>query len=105
MAEMLAVTADAAALLHPVVLGKRQRRLCDNTSDGLEPLRLQAGRIDRDTRVDQRAFGVVHREHLAGEGPEIVDRSLRAGMALFRAVTKADDPLGGMAQMIGALFL
>src|SRR5581483_12030343 len=100
MAEMLAVPADTAALLHPVALRQRQRRLMDNTGDGLEPLRLQACGIDGNTDIDQRSLCLIDREHLAGEAPEIFDRSLRAGVALIGAVAEPDDPFRVMAQMI-----
>ena len=93
---MLAVPADAAALLHPVILGQRQRRLGDNAGNRLEPLRLQAGGIDRDPASIRRALGIIDREHLAGEGPEIVDCGLRAAVALFGAVAEPDHPFGGM---------
>jgi len=51
MAEVLAVTADPAALQHPVGLRQRERGLGDDASDRLEPLRLQACRISRATSL------------------------------------------------------
>ena len=53
----------------------------------------------------RRAFAVVDLEHLAGKGPEIVDRGLRAAMALLGAVAEPDDPFRRMPQMIGAFLL
>src|SRR6516162_6793861 len=100
MAEMLAVAADAAALLHPVVFRQRQRGFSDHTRNGLQPLRLEARGIDRNAGVDQSALDVIDGKHFAGESPEIVDRCLRATVALFGAIAEAHDPLAGMAQMI-----
>src|SRR5262245_30678459 len=100
MTEMLAMTADATAMLHPVVPRQCQRRRSDGAGDGLEPLRLQAGRIDRDAGIDKRALAVIDRKHLAGEGPEIIDRGLRAGVALLGTVAEPNDPFGRVAQMI-----
>src|SRR6185437_12791020 len=74
--EMLAVPAAAAAPLHPVILRQDQRRFADDPSDRLEPLRTQASSIDRNTGVDQAT--VVSLKHLAGIGPEMIDRRLRA---------------------------
>src|SRR5689334_5520262 len=105
MAEMLAVVADAATLLHPVIGRKRQRRLGNDAADDSVPPRLQARRVDRDAGIDQAALGVVDREHLAGIGPEMIDRLLRPRMALRGTVTKADDPFRAMADMIGAFLL
>ena len=44
-------------------------------------------------------------EHLAGKGPEIVDRGLRAGVAFLGAVAEPDHPFRGMPQMIGGFLL
>src|SRR3954451_24061501 len=83
MAEMFAVPAATAALLHPVVVWQRQRRLSQYARNRLQPLRTQACRIDRNSGVDQAAFAVIDREHLAGIGPQIVDRGLCAAMAFI----------------------
>ena len=53
----------------------------------------------------KRALAVVDLEHLAGKGPEIVDRGLRAGVAFRGAVAEPDDPFRRMPQMIGAFLL
>src|SRR5690242_3178648 len=105
MAEMLAVPAAPAALLHPVVLRQTQRGLADDTRDGRQPFMLQIGSIDHGPPVDQPALAVVDKKHLAGEGPEIVDRRLRPCVTFPGAVAEPDHPLGGMPQMIGALLL
>ena len=97
--------ADTAAALHPVIVGQNQRRLVDDAGNRLQPLRTQRRRVDGDAGVDQPAFAVVDREHLAGERPEIVGRGLRAAMAFVGAVAEPDDPFGGVPDMIGALLL
>src|SRR6185312_100574 len=105
MAEMLAVATGAAPLLHPLVLRQRQRRFVDNAGHGLEPLQFEACWIDCDAGLDQSALAVIDREHFAGEGPEIVDRTLRTGVALVGAVAEPYHPFGRVAQVIGALLL
>src|SRR5690349_7144280 len=102
MAEMFAVPAAAAAPLHPVVLWQNQRRLVHHVGYRLEPWRAQARGIDRDAGIDQPALAVTGLEHLAGEGPEQVDRVLRAAVAFLGAVAETHDPLRGMAEVIGA---
>src|SRR3954452_12560720 len=96
MTEMFAVPAATAALLHPFALRQRQRRLAHHLRNRLEPLRTQRRGIDRDPGVDQAAFAVVDCEHLAGIGPEIVDRDLRAAVTFFCTVAEANDPFRGM---------
>ena len=54
--------------------GKAKRRLADDAGDRLQPLRTQRRGIDRDAGIDQAALAVVDGEHLAGKGPEFVDR-------------------------------
>src|SRR6266567_1964994 len=105
MAEMLAVPAGPAALLHPVVLRQRERGLTDDVRDGLQPSTAQDIRVDRDIGMDRAVLAGIDHEHLTREGPEMIDRGLRAGVALFGAVTEADDPFRGMAQVIRALLL
>src|SRR6266403_1406777 len=61
--------------------------------------------IDADTGINQGAFAVVDLKHLAGKSPEIVDRSLRAGMAILGAVAEPHNPFRRMPQMIGAFLL
>ena len=65
-------------------------------------MRTQRRGIDRDAGVDQAALAVVDREHLAGIGPEIVDRGLRAAMAFLGAVAEPHHPFRRMPDMIGA---
>ena len=79
MAEMLAVPAAAAALLHPAVVGQGQRRLARprRTPSSSHAAR-SARRIDGDAGLDQVALAGVGVEQLAGEGPEVVERRLRA---------------------------
>src|SRR3954467_12303251 len=55
--------------------------------------------------MDQGALAFIDGKPLTGESPEMIDRGLRAGMAFSRAVTEPDDPLRGMAKVIGALLL
>src|SRR6476661_8830873 len=105
MAEMLRVTTQAAALLHPVVLRQRQCRLLDHARYRRQPSRPQRSRVDGRAIVDQAALGLINRKHLAGEGPEMIDRGLRAGMTLLGAITEPDDPFRAMPHMIGAFLL
>src|SRR3979409_688518 len=105
MAEMLAVLAAVAALLHPRVIGQSQCRFADDIRSRAEPSRMQRRGINRNAGTDQRAFAVVDVKHLAGKRPEIVDRILRAGVALLGAVAEPDDPFRRMPQMIGAFLL
>src|SRR3979409_416429 len=103
MAEMFAVPAVAAALLHPVTFGQRQCRFVDDAGYRLEPWRAQLCGVDRDTFIDQAALAVVAAKHLAGIGPEIVDRGLRAAMAFLGAVAEPNYPFRRMPQMIRTL--
>src|SRR4051812_43655790 len=105
MAEMLAVPAHAAALLHPVVLRQLEHCFADHIRECRQPAAPQGPWVYGDTGMDQGALAVVDGKHLAGERPEMIDRSLRAGMALVGAVAQPDDPLRGMAEVIGALLL
>src|SRR5204863_6632755 len=98
---MLAVPAAAAALLHPVAFRQRQRRLAHNARNYLEPLRTQAGGINGGPGIDQGALAGIDPKHLAGKGPEIVNRALRAAVAFLSAVAEPDDPFRRMPQMIG----
>ena len=41
---------------------------------------MQDRRIDRDPGFDQGALTFIGLEHLAGEGPEVVDGGLQAGV-------------------------
>ena len=50
----------------------------------------QRRRIDGDAGLDQRALDRVGLEHLAGIGPQIVERSLRPRVAVLGAVAEAD---------------
>src|SRR5215472_9785424 len=102
MAEMFAVAAMPAALLHPIAFRQGERRLIHNAGDRLEPLRLQGCWINGDAGVDETSLGLIDFKHFAGEGPEIVDRHLSAAVALVGPVAEPDDPFRGMAQMIGA---
>ena len=99
---MLAVPAAAAALLHPVVLRQGKRSLADDAGDRLQPLRPQRRGIDRDAGIDQAALAVINGKHLAGEGPEFIDRRLRAGVTFLGAIAEADDPLGSVPDVISA---
>src|SRR3954451_9280059 len=105
MAEMLAVPAHAAALLHPVVLRQLERCFADHIRKCRQPTTPQGAWVYGDTGMDQGVLAVVDGKHLAGESPEMIDRSLRAGMALVGAVAEPDHPLRGMPQVIGALLL
>src|SRR5258708_14108818 len=105
MPEMFAVPAVATALLHPVIFGQSQRRFAYDVGNRLEPLRMQALGIDGDARVDQRALAVVDVKHLAGIGPEIVDRSLRAALAFLGAVAEPANPFRGVPEMLDAFLL
>src|ERR1700739_2502801 len=91
MAEMFAVPAAAAALLHPVIFGQTQRRFAYDLGHRRKPLRVQRSGIDRDATLDQSALAVVGLEHLAGIGPEVVDRCPSTAMAFRGAVTEPDD--------------
>src|SRR3984957_1491546 len=66
MAEMFAVLAAAAALLHPAAFGQNQRCFAHDVRNRDEPLRMQRRRIDGDAPLDQSALALVDREHLAG---------------------------------------
>ena len=70
--------------------------------DRLQPLRVQCRGIDRDAGIDQAALAVVDVEHLAGIGPEIVDRGSARGVAFLGAVAEPDHPFRRMADVIGA---
>src|SRR3981189_3606380 len=96
MPEMFAVPAAAAALLHPVAPGQNQCRFADDIGNHLEPLRTLRHRIDGDAAIDQGALAFIDMKHLAGKGPEIVDRGLRAVMAFLAAVAEPDDPFRRM---------
>src|SRR5580692_2054545 len=102
MPEMLAVPAAAAALLHPAAFGQNEGRFARDIGDQFEPWRAQGRRIDGDTGIDQGALAVVDFKHLAGKGPEVVDRGLRTGVALRGAVAEPDDPFRAMPDVIGA---
>jgi len=93
---MLAVPAAAAALLHPVAAGLNQRRLLQHAGYSCKPLGSQRRGIDGDAVFDQAALAVVDVEHLAGIGPEIVDRGLRAAMAFLGAVAEPHHPFRRM---------
>src|SRR5947207_10848284 len=101
MAEMLAVPAAAASLLHPVGLRQSKRRFADDAGNGFQPSRTHGRGIDRDAGIDQAALAVVDGKHLARKSPEIVDCCLRAAVAFLGAVAEADDPFRGMAHVIG----
>src|SRR5712692_6020304 len=105
MAEMLGVPAAASAALHPPRCRARQRRLGEHASDAALPFGLEQCRVDGEALSDQRLLDGVALEHLAGIGPELVERGLGAAMALRRAVAEADQPFAGMAQVIGGLLL
>src|SRR4051812_48091847 len=102
MAEMLRVPAFAAALLHPVVLRQRQCRLLHDARYARQPPRPQRSRIDGRAVVDQAPLGLIDRKHLAGEGPEMIDRALGTDTTVLGAVTEPDDPFRAMPHMIGA---
>src|SRR5258708_12066009 len=104
MAEMLAVPAAAAALLHPFALGQRQRRFAYDGQNRLKPLRMHRRGIDRETGIDQATLAVVDVKHLAGKSPEVVDRGLRAGVALLVAIAAPPHPSRPMPQLIGTFF-
>jgi len=82
---MLAVPAAAAALLHPVAFRQGQCRFAEDIHHRLEPGRPQGRRIDGNAGIHKRALAVVDGKHLAGIGPEIVDRGLRAAMGYVGA--------------------
>ena len=60
-----------------------------------------AGSIAMPASIRPRSLSSIV-EHLAGEGPEIVDRVLRAAVAFLGAVAEPNDPFRGMADVIGA---
>src|SRR3954462_7443380 len=105
MAEMLAVPAHAAALLHPVVLRQLERCFADHIRECRQPATPQGPWVYGDIGMDQGALAFIDGKHLTGKSPEMIDRGLRAGMAFSRAVTEPDDPLRGMVKVIGALLL
>ncbi len=66
---------------------------------------MQARRVDRDAAIDQATLAIVDLKHLAGIGPEIVDRPLRASMAFIGAVAEPHDPFRRVPQVVGAFLL
>ncbi len=103
VAKVLAVASGAAAGLHPITGGKLQVRLGENRDERALPSRADAGAIDGDAGFDQRPLDVVGLEQLSRVRPQIVERLLRAAMALLGAVAKPDGPLAGVANVIGEL--
>ena len=71
------------------LLGRASVASLDDIGNRLQPLRPQRRGIDGDAGIDQGALAVVETEHLAGKGPEIVDRGLRAAMAFRRCRRRA----------------
>ena len=76
--------------------------LRQHIADGFAPGRQQLGGVGGDADRDHLAVYVVELEHLTGEHPDVVDRTLHAPMALGRPIAKADHPFGAVAQVIGA---
>ena len=66
---MLAVTAAAAALLHPVTIRQNQCRFTHDVGHRLDPLRMQSPGIDSDAGIDQPALAETARTaSLPGDG-------------------------------------
>src|SRR5262245_22140406 len=103
MPEMLAMPSRAAAGMHPFAGRKLQIGLGEDRVERAPPLRADAGAIDCDPRIDERALDVVALEHLAGVGPQLLERVLRTTMALLRAVAEPDGPFARVAHVVGEL--
>ena len=87
---MLRMPALPAAGLHPAIGGARQSRLREHLRETV-------------SSHSPRSSALSPSEHLAGIGPQGVERVLRAAVAFLGAVAKPDQPLAGVAQMIGGL--
>src|SRR5581483_11590668 len=102
---MLGVPTVAPATLHPASRGLGQRRFGEDAVDTALPTGAERRRIGGDALRDQRLVARVALDHLAGVGPEIVERRLGAAVALRGTVAQADQPFAGVAQVIGRLLL
>src|SRR6266567_9279380 len=103
MAEMLTVTSGAAAGLHPFAWRKLQVGVGQDGGERALPSRADAGAIDGDAGFDQRPLDVIGLEHLSGVRPQMLERLLRAAMALFGPVAQPNGPLARVAHVIGEL--
>src|SRR6266480_2586643 len=103
MAEMLAVASHAAARLHPFARRQPQVRLSQDRGERALPAWTDKGAIGRDARLDQRLLDLVGLEHLSGVRPQLVERLLRATMALLGAVAEPNGPFAGVPHVIGEL--
>src|SRR5690349_5282080 len=92
MAEMLGMVSLPSALLHPAIGGPRQRRAHKESAGGPLPFWPEPRGINRDAIGDQHFRFDLDRKHLAGIGPELVHRILRAAVAFLRAVAEPDEP-------------
>ena len=86
--EVFGVAAGAASGLVPLGVGAAEGGAGEKGGDGVGPF---------------GAEGRVGFEHLAGIGPEAVERGLGAGVAFVGAVAEADQPGVGVAAVIGGL--
>jgi hypothetical protein len=97
---MLRVATLAPAALHESVRGNLERGLVHNPFHFRPPPRRKRGRIHRQPLRSETAFHVIHVEQLAGEAPQIVQRTLRSLVALRCSVTELQHPVGGVSSVI-----
>ena len=90
---------SSEAVGRPLERGLRQRVI-----DGLSPDRQKLGGVSGNAGRDHLVIYIVALEHLTCvRTSDVVDRTLHAPMAFLGAVAETDRPLGGVAQVIGAL--
>ena len=104
-AEMLGVPPISSARLHPAIRRTRQRRAPQHSCQAIVVPAVAQSRGSGNAPAAISVGQPQRSEQFASIGPQIIDRAFARAMAFVCAITKPDQPFGGMAQMIGGLLL